>query len=423
MRHTIAAMAVVLIFLLPSCLKDTLETTYTYTLATPVYSTAAEVRNSIKNLAAEPVSAPGKMYLFGSYIFLNELNKGIHIINNSNPAAPVNEAFIAIPGCGDMAVLGNMLYADCYTDLMVIDITNPKSVALKNYVPNLFPDRQYVLGYSMDSSKVITNWVVRDTTVTTKMDFSVTRWFGGGVLFDSQAQFMSFATSGALKSNAAQAGGKGGSMARFAISHKHLYAVTTNKLIALDLAKPEQPVWKSGTTLPWGVETIYPFKDKLFIGANSGMHIFTIDNPSAPSMAATFAHARVCDPVIADDKYAYVTLRSGTQCQGFTNQLDVVDIANIYSPKLVKSFPLTNPRGLDKDGNYLFVCDGTDALKVLDATSVYNVTLVKTIAIKEGFDVICWNKVAIVSAIDGLHQYDISNVNNIKELSFIGIKN
>ncbi len=409
-----------LMLMITGCLKDTLETTYTYTLARPVYKTSAEVRNAIGNLPAEPVSAPGKMYLYGSYIFLNEKNKGVHIINNQNPAAPVNEAFIAIPGCEDMAVKGNTLYADCYTDLMVIDISNPKAVALKHFVPDLFPERRYILGYSLDSAKVITDWITKDTTITTKINFSGNRWFSGGIFFDSRAEFASFASNSGQKSTAP---GKGGSMARFAITHNHLYAVTTNKLHAMDLAVPEMPEWKHTTQLPWGVETIYPFKDKLFIGANSGMHIFTIENPSAPKQAGTFTHARVCDPVIADDDYAYVTLRSGTTCQGFTNQLDVVTIDDIYSPKLVKSYPLTNPRGLDKDGNYLFVCDGNNELKVLNAANVNNITVFKTLSVTEPFDVICWNKIAIVSAADGLHQYDISNVNNIRQVSFIGLKN
>jgi hypothetical protein len=303
---------------------------------------------------------------------------------------------------------------------MVIDISNPKSVSLKNHLTGLFPERQYVMGYSIDSGKVITDWTTKDTTISYKMHFSRGRWFGGNVFFDSRAEFASFATNSGQKANT---GGKGGSMARFAITHNHLYAVTTSKLHALDLVKPDHPEWKTSTNLPWGVETIYPFKDKLFIGANTGMHIFTIENPSAPKQAGTFAHARVCDPVIADDNYAYVTLRSGTTCEGFTNQLDVVNINSIYSPKLVKSYPLTNPHGLDKDGNWIFVCDGRAGLKVLDAADVNNVTVKKTYALKDAYDVICWNKVAIVSAADGLHQLDISDINNIKELSFIGLKN
>ena len=112
MKRTLFALSC-LVFMFSACLKDTLETSYTYTLATPVYSTAAEVRKAIGNLPAEPVAAPGKMYLYGSYIFLNELNRGVHIINNSNPASPVNEAFIAIPGCADIAVKGFISLGEC----------------------------------------------------------------------------------------------------------------------------------------------------------------------------------------------------------------------------------------------------------------------------------------------------------------------
>lgn len=420
MRNTIGLLALSMLLALSSCLKDTLETTYTYTMAIPVFNTSAEVRASIKNQPSRPISSPGKMYLYGHYIFLNESGKGIHIINNSNPSAPVNEAFIAIPGCGDMAVNGNTLYADCYTDLMVIDISNPQSVVLKTYLPGVFPDRQYVLGYAMDSGRVITDWITRDTTITTKQSFGGGGWFGGGILFDSRAEFISFASNNGQKSNPT---GKGGSMARFAITHGHLYAVSTTSLQALALSNEGVPQWKHTTNLPWGVETIYPFKDKLFIGANSGMHIFSIDNPSAPVKAGTFAHATVCDPVIADDHFAYITLRSGSTCQGFTNQLDVVDIQSIYSPKLVKSYPLTNPHGLDKVGNLVFVCDGPDGLKVLDASNVNSISIKATYALKGAYDVICLDKVAIVSAADGLHQLDISNINQIKELSFIGLKN
>lgn len=420
MRYTFTSLLCCAIFMLSGCLKDTLETTYTYTMARPVYSTSDAVRSSIGNHAATPVSSPGKMYLSGSYIFLNEINKGIHIINNSNPSKPVNEAFVSIPGCADMAVMGNMLYADCYTDLMVIDISNPKSVTLKNYVPNLFPDRQYVMGYRVDSGKVIVNWIVKDTTITYKMQASGSGWINGGIMFENMRAFDSFSSS---NSGAKSIPGKGGSMARFAITHNFLYAVTTNKLLALELEQPQLPALKSTKNLPWGIETIYPFKNRLFIGSNDGMYIFSIDEPYAPIQVGTFAHARVCDPVIADDDYAYVTLRSGSMCQGFINQMDVVDISNVFSPKLVKSYPLTNPHGLDKDGNYVYVCDGKDGLKVLDATNVLNVTLKKTIPMAETFDVICWNKIAIVSAADGLHQLDISNINNIKELSFIGLEN
>jgi hypothetical protein len=420
MRNTLLLLISACFMIVSGCIKDTLVSTYTYTLATPVYKTSEEVRQSIGNQAPQPVKAPGKMYIFDDYIFLNEGGRGIHIINNANPSNPVNEAFVAIPGCQDMAVLGNTLYADCYTDMMVIDISNPKSVTLKHTVSNLFPERQYIMGYTMDSGRVIADWIVRDTTVTTKMNVGGGFWIGGSVAFESMGQFTNFSTTNSA--NRTQTGGKGGSMARFAITHQHLYAVTTSKLQVLSLQQPQTPQHTRTVQLPWGIETIYPFKDNLFIGANTGMHIYSLAQPDNPKHAGSFAHALSCDPVIADDDYAYVTLRSGTLCRAGTNQLDVVDIANINNPKLVRTYPLTNPHGLDKDGDYLYVCDGQDGLKVLDAKDVRNVKQVNRVPLSDTYDVICWNKVAIVSTATGMYQFDISNVQQIRQLSFMGIQ-
>ena len=83
-----------------------------------------------------------------------------------------------------------------------------------------------------------------------------------------------------------------------------------------------------------------------------------------------------CDPVIADEKYAYVTLRTGTTCNGVNNRLEILDIANINSPSLVKTYEMTNPHGLSKDGNLLFVCDGANGLKVYNASDVNNLKLI-----------------------------------------------
>ena len=49
----------------------------------------------------------------------------------------------------------------------------------------------------------------------------------------------------------------------------------------------------------WQVETIYPFKDKLFIGSNNGMYIYDINSsPGNPVKVGEFTHARSCDPVL-----------------------------------------------------------------------------------------------------------------------------
>ena len=118
------------VMILPvSCLKD--QTTETYTFYRPVYMTRAEVRATAQSTLPMPVSAPGKIFLLNNFVFLNEIDKGIHIIDISDPAKPVNVSFLRIPGCMDMAVRGNYLYADCYTDLVTIDINDPRKAQVK----------------------------------------------------------------------------------------------------------------------------------------------------------------------------------------------------------------------------------------------------------------------------------------------------
>ena len=124
-----AALAITILF--ARCVKDTCKHTYSYILYLPVYKTTAQVRANIKSNPAEAIQQPGKIVLLGNYIFLNEVDKGIHIIDNSNPSSPKNIAFIDIPGNEDLAVKGNTLYADLYTDLVTLDISDPLHAAVK----------------------------------------------------------------------------------------------------------------------------------------------------------------------------------------------------------------------------------------------------------------------------------------------------
>jgi hypothetical protein len=370
----------------------------------------------MKSGTPEALKAPGKLYIYGKYIFLNEQEKGIHIIDNSNPSAPRNIAFINIPGNVDLAVNGNTLYADSWSDLVTFDISNPQEVVAKSFVNNVFPERSvnYVVNGNVntDSIKVLVGWTSRDTTV----DCDAYR-----ILYETYYSLAS-ADRGGNFAAPKMGGGQGGSMARFTLINNYLYTVTQSNLNTFDIATAQQPFLVSTKNLNnWGIETIFPFKDKLFIGSTTGMYIYNVSTPGAPQAMGMFTHGRSCDPVIADDRYAYVTLRSGTACQGFTNQLEILNIENLSNPALLKTYPLTNPHGLAKDNNTLFICDGADGVKVYDAANVNDLKLVKKIDGLEAYDVIALNKWALVVAKDGLYQFNYADVNNIKLLSKINI--
>lgn len=212
--------------------------------------------------------------------------------------------------------------------------------------------------------------------------------------------------------------GAGGSMARFAISGNHLYTVDHFGLNLFDIRNPEDPQQGQRVPIGVGIETIFPFEDKLFIGTQTGMHIYNIQQPESPRHLSQYQHVVSCDPVVTDGRYAYVTLSTGTACRLAINELQIVDLQNIASPTLLKQYSMTNPKGLGIDKGKLFVCD--EGLKVYDATDVMALKLEQHFQIN-AFDVIPDNGRLLVIGSDGLYQYTYEN-GKLELLSTILIK-
>lgn len=409
-KITLLLLPFTLCFLISGCLKDKL--TKTYTILTPVYKAKTEVYANIKSNTPREVGTPGKIFLYGNYIFLNEVDKGVHIIDNTNPSNPIVKAFINIPGNLDIAVKGNTLYADLYEDLVVVDITNPLQASFVKHINKVFPERQYTNGFVPDSTMVIVDWIKKDTTIDINS-------YCNRCMYDVAA--LSSSQSGGFSTGAAPTVGIAGSMARFSIVNNYLYTVNTSSLSSFNITTTINPVRTASQQVGWNIETIYPFSNKLFIGSMTGMFIYDISNPATPVAQGQFSHARRCDPVIADGNYAYVTLRNGTACAGNTNQLDVVNITNINSPVLAKTYPMTNPHGLSKDNNLLFICDGKDGLKMYDASNPLNIVLKKHLPAIETYDAIANNGNLLVVAKDGLYQYGYSSPGTLDFKSKISV--
>ncbi|MBC3541594.1 hypothetical protein H7U12_18005 [Rufibacter sp. H-1] len=402
---------------LGSCTDDC-QSTITYTTYEPVYMTKTELRSSVQVEPARALQKPGKIYSYGHYLFVNEQQAGIHIIDNSNPAAPQRLSFISIPGNVDMAVKGNTLYADNYIDLLVLDISNPKAVTLVRRVEDIL---------SVNNTPAA---LQAETFIATYQEKVVTEPYQGTDC-DGNAQPVLFADgigNGAFQSSAAMPrgaapSGKGGSMARFTITEDHLYTVSNSSMQLFDISQETNPQKGALIQLGWGIETIFPYQDKLFIGSTTGMHIYDNRNPANPVRLSTYAHVRSCDPVVVEGNLAWVTLRSGNACAGFTNQLDVIDISNPASPQLVKTYPMQHPHGLGIDASTLFLCEGAFGLKVFNIKDPLKVAdnLLKHIKDIHAYDVIPLGDILLMIGDDGLYQYDYSNPAALKLISKIPV--
>lgn len=214
--------------------------------------------------------------------------------------------------------------------------------------------------------------------------------------------------------------GEGGSMARFTIVGNYLYSVDNTTLHIYNISQPNNPTLAANVDIGMGIETIFPFKNYLFIGSTSGMFIYDISNPTNPTNSINFQHATSCDPVVANDSLAFITLRGGGNCNNFVESgLYVVDIKDINQTQQINYMYFVEPYGLGYDGNTLFVCDGYNGLWILDYTDPQNLSIIEHI---EGFityDVIPQDGILLVVGPDELRQYDYSNLNDIHLISTI----
>ena len=217
--------------------------------------------------------------------------------------------------------------------------------------------------------------------------------------------------------------GAGGSTAMMTLVGNYLYIVNNSSLQTYDVSQPENIVLLNQQNLGWNIETIFPYRDKLFIGSQTGMFVFDNSNPKSPKLQGQAQHIRACDPIVADDNYAYVTLRNNNVgCGGTANELNIYDIQgiNVLTPKLTSTLSMMEPQGLGYKGNILYVCQGASGLGIVDITDKVHPSIIKNITGEEVYkDVIPYGNLLIAYIEGGIMLYDITNAKDPKKLSTI----
>lgn len=412
---------------LQSCFKDECTSTRTFVEYTPVYKTTDEIRRAISVEGPRELKNTGKLFFSGNYIYINELRQGIHIVDNSNPANPTPVAFVDIPGNVDMAARANRLYVDNYIDLLTLDVTDPRNPRMIGRTEDVFDnftlnqDLGYIVDYIITENKVEID--CQDPNYSSNVFFN-----SRNQLFALDNASINIAASVTPQSNVSTASlgslNVGGSLARFTTVEEFLYTVDERDLRVFSLSNIDQPSLINTVNVGWQIETIFPHGDNLFIGAADGMYIFDNQNKTAPVQLSKFEHSRACDPVFVDGDIAYVTLRDGNTCEGFSNQLDVVDITDLSNPSLIATHQMLNPHGLSLLNNTVYICEGEHGFRSFDRSEHETIgdNLLDHVENFDAYDVIALpNNVALVIGKDGLYQFDISDPADIKEISLLPV--
>ena len=352
-------------------------------IATPKYMTLDVLRSSTEITIPTQIVESGKIYAYKNIILVNDMDKGIHVIDNTDPQNPQKIAFIKIVANKDMEVKGDYLYADSLMDLIVFDIsdiTNIKKVSrLKDvfpvYMPVPFMEDLIIdygdQGYNPDPNDIIVGWdISQEQRRIEDLD-----------QFNSRVDILAFA-------EASTTTGQGGSLAKFKIVDNFLYAVDSHNINIFNIDNLEKPQQLNPIFAGFDIETIFNRGDHLFLGSMRGMYIYNIESPSTPQFISEFQHGTACDPVVVDSDYAYITLRAGNSCGAIDSSLQIVNITDINNPTLTKSYAMDNPYGLGIKDDLLFICDGSSGMKIFNKSNVDDLQLVDHFENINTYDVI-----------------------------------
>ncbi|GGD80893.1 hypothetical protein GCM10011412_18240 [Maribacter cobaltidurans] len=393
-----------------SCDKKDDDLYKEYQVAKPLKISLAEFENGVDIIDPIPIDESGKIYAYKDYIFVNDKYKGVHVIDNSNPASPQKIAFIKIAGNVDISVKDDYLFADSLMDLVVLDISNINNITIVNRLENVLRDNiiwpseaDFIEYETIDyNEEILIGWEI----VTEKRLKSEYEERFSGIDF-------------ALAESANDASvGQGGSLARFKIVDQYLYAVDSHNINVFNISNLENPKDLEDVFAGFDIETIFNKGQYLFLGSMRGMYIYDISSPATPTFVSEFQHGTACDPVVVDDNYAYVTLRGGNTCGATESGLFIIDISNISEPVLKQTYSMDEPYGLGIKDEKLFICDGASGLKVFDKSDIANLKTLDHFKNVVTFDVIPLEENLLMVGEGVLYQYEYLDhkINLISEL-------
>jgi len=128
----------------------------------PVAVNRETFESTIAVSAARQIENAGKIYVNGDMVFINEVNKGFHVLDNRDPKNPENISFIEIPLATDLAIRNNTIYVHHAVDLVAMRFST-NSVEILHRERNVFPRLNSPDGFpaeffDLDENQIITGY-------------------------------------------------------------------------------------------------------------------------------------------------------------------------------------------------------------------------------------------------------------------------
>jgi hypothetical protein len=108
-----------------------------------IYGNESAAKSILYTKGAHDVLNPGNIYAYKNYIFQLDAGNGIHVIDNSLPSQANRIGFITVRGCTQIAIKNDLLYTNCYDDLVVLDFSDLDKIHEYSELPAVFTEYRY----------------------------------------------------------------------------------------------------------------------------------------------------------------------------------------------------------------------------------------------------------------------------------------
>jgi len=184
-----------------------------------------------------------------------------------------------------------------------------------------------------------------------------------------------------------------------------------------------------GTSQGGSLAQFYIEQDFLYVIEESALSIFdiTTDTPTViakinidrqgETIAKLGTVLLIGNPVVSDGQYAFITLRSGRNCGGNSDALEIIDISDLKNPRMVSSYSMSSPYGLALMGTNLFVGEKYNGMSWFDVSDVSNITLIEKINDITAIDFIVNGNDLTIATAYSLLQMQLTDTNELIQLS------
>jgi len=320
------------------------------------------------------ITSPLNVYLYDTLLLVSDSLNGLLIYSVADVQAPRFKVRIPLSGNRGMAMKDSIIYANSWGGILAIRLVN-------------------------DTNYEVTS-VIKDDPYHSDMMFNDHYYEPSGG-FGCGTKVMAASADGI------GSGGTGGSYAIFAVIDSFLYYINSQSIVTMDISNAAKPRKISETPVAWSIETLFPTREYLFIGGTNGMYVMDRSNPSHPTLKSSITHFRARDPVVVHDTMAYVTLRAANDPWANTDELMVISLGSIASPRLIKEIPLSTPYGLAIKDSLLYVAQGKNGWTLFGLTDPHTPAVLQHWPVPVARDFIwtgdllymmCFDRVKIYSA-------------------------